>query len=258
MFSDPNLLGKLAANPRTAKHLSDPAFVQKVRSLSLSDRIHDNTCMRSSNCSNPIPALLASKFIGVQSWRLLISVPSSALQDPRMIEVLGVLMGVDMAATTREEGSNDMPEGFQAPPAASSSPSTTGPSPSTSSQTQSTPAPAPAKEEDVEMEDEEEAKAKKEALAAKATGAAAYKQRDFETAIAEFSKAWEIWPKDITFLTNLSGAHIRSLFSCLLFSSLNSRAFREGRLRQDYRGMRKGCRRGSICTSPYFLATNGV
>lgn len=32
MFSDPNLLGKLASNPRTAKHLADPAFVQKVPS----------------------------------------------------------------------------------------------------------------------------------------------------------------------------------------------------------------------------------
>lgn len=33
MFADPNILGKLAANPRTQKHLSDPAFVQKVRSI---------------------------------------------------------------------------------------------------------------------------------------------------------------------------------------------------------------------------------
>lgn len=30
MFSDPNLLGRLASNPRTQKHLADPAFVQKV------------------------------------------------------------------------------------------------------------------------------------------------------------------------------------------------------------------------------------
>ena len=30
MFTDPNLLGKLAANPRTQKHLADSAFVQKV------------------------------------------------------------------------------------------------------------------------------------------------------------------------------------------------------------------------------------
>lgn len=31
MFSDPNLIGKLAANPRTAKHLADPSFMQKLR-----------------------------------------------------------------------------------------------------------------------------------------------------------------------------------------------------------------------------------
>lgn len=30
MFQDPTLLGKLATNPRTQKHLADPAFVQKV------------------------------------------------------------------------------------------------------------------------------------------------------------------------------------------------------------------------------------
>ena len=35
MFSDPNLFGKLAANPRTAKHLADPSFVQKVSFLPL-------------------------------------------------------------------------------------------------------------------------------------------------------------------------------------------------------------------------------
>lgn len=33
MFADPNLIGKLASNPRTAKHLADPSFMQKVRSL---------------------------------------------------------------------------------------------------------------------------------------------------------------------------------------------------------------------------------
>jgi stress-induced-phosphoprotein 1 len=30
MFADPNLFGKLASNPRTQKHLADPAFVQKA------------------------------------------------------------------------------------------------------------------------------------------------------------------------------------------------------------------------------------
>jgi stress-induced-phosphoprotein 1 len=30
MFSDPNMLSKLAANPRTTKHLADAGFMQKV------------------------------------------------------------------------------------------------------------------------------------------------------------------------------------------------------------------------------------
>jgi hypothetical protein len=35
LFSDPNLIGKLASNPKTQKHLADPTFVQKVRTYSL-------------------------------------------------------------------------------------------------------------------------------------------------------------------------------------------------------------------------------
>lgn len=33
MFADPNLLAKLAANPKTAKHLADPHFVAKIKAL---------------------------------------------------------------------------------------------------------------------------------------------------------------------------------------------------------------------------------
>ncbi len=33
MFSDPGIFAKLAANPRTAKHLADASFMQKVRTL---------------------------------------------------------------------------------------------------------------------------------------------------------------------------------------------------------------------------------
>lgn len=29
-LSDPNLIGKLAANPRTSKYLADPSFMQNV------------------------------------------------------------------------------------------------------------------------------------------------------------------------------------------------------------------------------------
>lgn len=42
------------------------------------------------------------------------------------------------------------------------------------------------------------------ALREKEAGNAAYKSRDFDTAIAHYNKAWELH-KDITFLNNLAG-----------------------------------------------------
>lgn len=42
MFSDPNLIAKLASNPKTAPLLSDPSFVAKVRA-----RSSDRTCFAS-------------------------------------------------------------------------------------------------------------------------------------------------------------------------------------------------------------------
>jgi stress-induced-phosphoprotein 1 len=121
-----------------------------------------------------------------------------------MITVLGALMGIDLEATTRPEGSNEMPPGF----GSSSQPGPSSPPKSSPSE--------PAKPaEDVKMtepepeEEDEDAKerkrAKTEADAEKARGAAAYKNRDFATAEEAFNKAWEISPTDITYLTNLAG-----------------------------------------------------
>jgi hypothetical protein len=145
-----------------------------------------------------------SSVYSIQDACLSLTIRDSALQDPRMIDVLGVLMGVDMQGFSREEGSDELP------PSASeanmtSPPSSPPPKPAPST---STPAPAPvAESEDVEMteEDQEEAAAKKEAEAAKKAGNEAYKKRDFEDAARNFEKAWDVWPKDVTFLTNLGG-----------------------------------------------------
>jgi stress-induced-phosphoprotein 1 len=106
---------------------------------------------------------------------------------------------------TRPEGSNDMPKGFKRDeeqdvqmPSSSSKPAST-----------STPAskPAPATEEpaDEPMEEDTDAISKKEADEFKAQGTAAYKARKFEEAVELYSKAWDTWPKDVTYLTNLSG-----------------------------------------------------
>lgn len=132
--------------------------------------------------------------------------------DARMIDVLGVLMGIDIQGFSGDGSSGDLPTSFAKDPAAPPTPQPSTPAPSTSTPkppTASAPAPAPAQEEDVEMSEEAaaEAKAKAEAEAEKKAGAAAYKARDFTTAQAHFAKAWDLWAKDVTFLTNLSAAY---------------------------------------------------
>lgn len=103
----------------------------------------------------------------------------------------------------RPEGSNEMPPGVRP----TSPPTTTSESskPSSSTPAEKSQPKAPEPEEDVKMEDDEEAKAKKEADELKAKGTTAYKARKFEEAAELYQKAWDTWPKDVTYLTNLSG-----------------------------------------------------
>ncbi|KAH9987900.1 activator of Hsp70 and Hsp90 chaperone [Russula compacta] len=207
MFSDPGMFAKLAANPRTAKHLADVSFMQKLQLIQ-------------------------------QNPQLAQSLLSS---DPRMIDVLGALMGIDMQGFSRPDGSDEVPPGVpksaasppsSPPPSAKPTPSSGAPAASSSSSKVHEP-------EDVKMaeaeEDDEDAAAKKAAEAEKKLGSEAYKKRDFATAAAHFSKAWETWPKDITFLTNLSAAYFeqgdydKSIEAC-------QKAVDEGReFRADYK-----------------------
>ncbi|CAO1616829.1 unnamed protein product [Parajaminaea phylloscopi] len=191
MFQDPDLFAKLAKNPKTASLLADQSFVQKLQHLQ----------------KNPADAM-------------------GAFQDPRMIQVMGVLMGIDLQAFEREAGSSDLPADLehkreeierQTGPG-SSEPSTS--ARGASSASQSTPAPSqPSKQPatstaDVEMKDagadddaEEDVhkvdeQAKKAAEAEKAKGNSFYLKRNFEPAIEHYKKAWELH-KDITYLNNL-------------------------------------------------------
>ncbi|KAK7696578.1 hypothetical protein QCA50_001236 [Cerrena zonata] len=211
MFSDPNFLGKLAANPRTAKDLADPRWVETLK-----------LCQQ-----NP---KFAESLLG---------------SDPRMINVLGVLMGIDIQGFSRDEGSDELPPGLQkdTPPPQSQSPP-----PAASSSRPSAPPPAP-EPEDVEMneEEQEEKKLKAEAEAEKKLGAEAYKARNFEKATAHFSKAWDLYPKDITFLTNLGAVYFEQgeFDKCI---ETCEKAVEEGRsLRADYKLVAKAL--GRIGTS---------
>ena len=69
------------------------------------------------------------------------------------------------------------------------------------------------------MEDDDETRAKKEADVAKEAGNVAYKNRNFEEAAKQFQLAWDTWPKNLAYLTNLGGEYIILFIYSLLFLS---------------------------------------
>ncbi|CAK7245149.1 MAG: Hsp90 cochaperone [Sporothrix thermara] len=185
MFSDPALLGKLAANPKTAAYLQDPTFVQRLQAIQ----------------KNPK---------NVQD----------IFSDRRMIEVMGVAMGLDFdlmtggaaadaaaAAAAAAEPSSSSATTSAAAAAAAAAAATSAPK-----KTEEKPAVVEEEPVDEEMEEveDDDAKAKREAKEAadqeKALGTASYKKREFDDAIAHYKKAWELH-KDIIYLNNLGAAY---------------------------------------------------
>lgn len=167
MFKDPQLIQKLAANPKTSKFLSDPAFMRKVQQLQSGSG----------------------------------GMTQDIFSDPRMIQVMGVAMGVDMDMMSGAEAAakgGPMYNGEAEEEMPDVRPSSTKPEESK----------APVEEVEEEPEDEDAIaakKAKEEAEAEKKLGTENYKKRNFDEAIAHYSKAWELH-KDITYLNNLGAA----------------------------------------------------
>lgn len=157
MFNDPNMIQKLANNPKTASYLADPTFMVKLQQLQ----------------QNP-------------------QMSPDMFSDPRMIQVLGVMMGVDMEmrdTDPRDDPDVKMSEEIPVKPAPA--------------QKQPEPAPEP---EEIDEEALEKKKAKEEADKEKALGTENYKKRNFDEAIKHYTKAWETF-KDITYLNNLGAAY---------------------------------------------------
>jgi stress-induced-phosphoprotein 1 len=165
MFNDPQMIQKLASNPKTASLLADQEFMQKLQRLS----------------QNP-------------------SDLGQELGDPRFLQVMSVLLGVDMQFGAP-------PEGGDASSAAREAEEDV-PMPDARPTSQPPKAKEPEPEPEPEPEDEEaiaKKKAKEEADKEKALGTENYKKRQFDAAIEHYSKAWELH-KDITYLTNLGAA----------------------------------------------------
>ena len=167
LFNDPQLIQKLANNPKTSSLIADPQFMAKLQRLK----------------QNP-------NSIGEE------------MRDPRFLQVMGVLLGVDMSfgdpgnangENTPFGGAREHEEDTPMPDARSAS---------------ANPTKDPEPEPEPEPEDEEalaKQKAKEEAEAEKKLGTENYKKRQFDAAIEHYSKAWELH-KDITYLTNKSAA----------------------------------------------------
>ena len=154
MFDDPNLIQKLASNPKTSALLADPSFMAKLRTVKQN--------------------------------------PQDLFNDPRMLQVMGVLMGVDMEMR-ESDGAADSPMPDAPPEPVKQEP-------------KKAPEPESESEEEVDDEAAEKKKAKEAADKEKALGTENYKKRNFEEAIAHYSKAWELY-KDITYLNNLGAAY---------------------------------------------------
>ncbi|KIV82502.1 hypothetical protein PV11_04606 [Exophiala sideris] len=170
MFNDPQLIQKLANNPKTAGYLADPQFMSKLQQLA----------------KNPNDM-------------------GQALGDPRFLQVMGVLLGVDMQMGMPSEGG---PSEAGKPTGAEED------VPMPDARPQSNPPPSYKKEPEPEPEQEPEAededaiaakKAKEEAENEKKLGTESYKKRNFDAAIEHYGKAWDLH-KDITYLTNLGAA----------------------------------------------------
>ncbi|PYH43592.1 Hsp90 cochaperone STI1 [Aspergillus saccharolyticus JOP 1030-1] len=163
MFNDPQLFQKLANNPKTAPLLADGEFMTKLQRLQ----------------QNP-------NAIGQE------------LGDPRFLQVMSVLLGIDMnfgappeagasTSAAAQEAEEDVPMPDARPAAPKKEPE---------------PAPEPEPEDEEALEKK---KAQEAADAEKKLGNDFYKKRQFDEAIEHYNKAWELH-KDITYLNNLGAA----------------------------------------------------
>ncbi|KAJ5109695.1 hypothetical protein N7532_002340 [Penicillium argentinense] len=146
MFNDPQMIQKLANNPKTASLLADADFMAKLQRLK----------------SNP-------NAIGEE------------MRDPRFLQVMSVLLGIDMSFGG--EGEQSAPESKPAP-----------------APKEPTPEPEPEDEETIAKK-----KAQEAGDAEKKIGNDFYKKKEHDKAIEHYEKAWEL-NKDVTYLNNIGAA----------------------------------------------------
>ncbi|OJJ48125.1 hypothetical protein ASPZODRAFT_1522014 [Penicilliopsis zonata CBS 506.65] len=162
VFNDPNMFAKLASNPQTAGLLADRQFMEKLQ------RLKDN------------PNSLGEE-----------------LRDPRFLQVMSVLLGIDMSFGAPPEGA--------AGASGAAEPEEDIPMPDVRpAETKKAPEPVP-EPEPVDEETVNKKQAQEAGDAEKKLGNDFYKKKQFDEAIAHYEKAWEL-NKDITYLNNIGAA----------------------------------------------------
>ncbi|XP_031503336.1 hsp70-Hsp90 organizing protein 3 [Nymphaea colorata] len=164
IFQGPELWAKLTADPTTRAYLQQPDFIKMIQDVQ----------------KNPNNL-------------------SMYLQDPRMMQVVGLLLNVNLKTATREDMERDVP------PMAASHEAKEEPLP------KKDPAPEPAPEPepmDVSEEGKELKERKAEAQREKEKGNAAYKKKEFEEAIEHYTRAMELDDQDISYLTNRAAVYM--------------------------------------------------
>lgn len=146
MFNDPGLFQKLANNPKTSALLADPEFMAKLKKIQ----------------QNP-------NSVGEE------------IQDPRFLQVMSVLLGIDMSFGEGGPSGQDQPAASQP-------------------KKEPTPEPEPEDEETIAKK-----KAQEAGDAEKKIGNDFYKKKEFDSAIEHYEKAWEL-NKDVTYLNNIGAA----------------------------------------------------
>jgi stress-induced-phosphoprotein 1 len=164
MFQGPELWSKIASDPTTRAYLSEPDFMQMLREVQ----------------RNP-------------------SSISMYLSDPRMMQVLSLMLNVKIQRPEASESSQSTPS--QPPPQQQQTP------PPETKAREVEPEPEP---EPMDLTDEEKDRKEKKAAAQKEKelGNTAYKKKDFETAIQHYTKALELDDEDISYLTNRAAVYI--------------------------------------------------
>lgn len=167
VFSGPEMWTRLTADPSTRALLQQPDFVRIMQDIQ----------------KNP-------------------SSLNMHLKDQRVMQALGVLLGLKLNARGGPEEDAEMPE---------SSPERKRPAEAEPVKEEKRPEKAPEPEpepmevlEEVKELKERKAQAQKE----KEAGNAAYKKKDFETAIQHYTKAFELDDEDISFLTNRAAVYL--------------------------------------------------